>query len=63
MLIEWDTSELRLRRGRYTGIVDLLIRKMRNKELIHEKRSRHRTTCNCRLLKLLEDSDESIHKL
>ena len=34
MLSEWDMSELRLRRGRYIGTVDLLICNTRNEELI-----------------------------
>ena len=33
MLSEWDLSELRFRRGRCTGIVDVLIYNTRNEEL------------------------------
>jgi len=34
MLLECDMSELRHRRGRYTGTLDLLICSTRNEELI-----------------------------
>jgi len=67
MLSEWDSmSGLRLRRGRCTGTVDLLVCNTRNEELII-KNEADIATCNCRLSNfqslLLRDSSESIHKV
>ena len=50
MLLEWDMSGLRFRRGQCTGTIDLLICNTGNEDLIM-KNEADIATCSCLLLK------------
>ena len=66
MLSELDMSRLRLRRGRCTGIVDLLICNSRNEDLIMKDEAdivQLPTVEAFRSSVLLRDTSQSIHKV
>ena len=65
MLLEWDMSGLRPRRGRCTGTVDLLICNSRNEDLIMKDEADIVQPPTVEALKrsvLLGDPSQSIHK-
>jgi hypothetical protein len=67
MLLEWDMSGLRLRRGRCTGTVDLLTYNTSKEELIMKSEAditlQFPTVEAFECLVLLRYSRESIHKV